>query len=79
MPAKSKSQQQAMAIALAAKRGRISKSKLKGPSREMAESMSERQLRDFAKTKSGNLPDHVKKAMESDVDMAGFMEGYCAR
>jgi len=41
---------------LAAKRGKRSKSSLKGPSRQMAKSMSKKQLREFAKTKRKKLP-----------------------
>jgi len=55
MPAKSKKQQMAAGAALAAKRGEKSKSSLKGASRQMAESMSEKQLKDFAKTKRKSL------------------------
>jgi len=46
----------AAGAALAAKRGEKSKSSLKGASRQMAESMSEKQLKDFAKTKRKCLP-----------------------
>lgn len=56
MPAQSKAQQKAAGAALSAKRGETPKSKLKGASRELAESMSEKQLRDFAKTKRSKLP-----------------------
>jgi hypothetical protein len=56
MPAKSKKQQMAAGAALAAKRGKRSKSSLRGASRQMAKSMSEKQLRDFAKTKRKKLP-----------------------
>ena len=42
--------------ALAAKRGERKKSSLKGASKKMAESMSEKQLKDFAKTKRKKLP-----------------------
>jgi hypothetical protein len=56
MPARSKKQQMAAGAALAAKRGKRSKASLKGPSRQMARSMSEKQLRDFAKTKRKKLP-----------------------
>ena len=56
MPAKSKKQQMAAGAALAAKRGERSRSSLKGASREMAESMSEDQLEEFASTKRKNLP-----------------------
>jgi uncharacterized protein DUF3008 len=56
MPAKSKKQQMAAGAALAAKRGERKKSSLKGASKKMAESMSEKQLKDFAKTKRKKLP-----------------------
>ena len=61
MPAKSKAQQKAAGAALSAKRGETPKSKLKGPSKQMAESMSEKQLRDFAKTKRKGKPEHAAK------------------
>jgi Protein of unknwon function (DUF3008) len=56
MPAKSKKQQMAAGAALAAKRGKRSKSSLRGASRQMVKSMSEKQLRDFARTKRKKLP-----------------------
>jgi hypothetical protein len=56
MPARSKKQQMAAGAALAAKRGKRSKASLKGASREMVDSMSERQLREFASTKRRGLP-----------------------
>jgi hypothetical protein len=56
MPAKSKKQQMAAGAALAAKRGEKAKSSLKGASKEMAKSMSAKQLEDFAKTKRKKLP-----------------------
>jgi len=56
MPAKSKKQQMAAGAALAAKRGGRSKSSLKGASKSMYRSMSQKQLRDFAKTKRKGLP-----------------------
>ena len=55
MPARSKKQQTAAGAALAAKRGERSKASLKGASRQMVK-MSERQLRDFARTKRKGLP-----------------------
>ncbi len=60
MPAKSKQQQKAAGAALAAKRGETSKSKLQGASREMYDSMSEKQLEDFAETKRKDLPKRAK-------------------
>ena len=46
----------AAGAALSAKRGERSKSSLKGASRQMVESMSEKQLEDFASTKRKKLP-----------------------
>lgn len=56
MPAKSKKQQMAAGAALSAKRGKRSPGALKGASKSMAKSMSEKQLRDLAKTKRKKLP-----------------------
>lgn len=60
MPARSKAQQKAAGAALSAKRGDTPKSSLKGASREMVESMSEKQLEDIASTKRKNLPNNKK-------------------
>ena len=57
MPAKSKDQQRAAAIALQVKEGDLPKSKLKGSSKQMYDSMSKKQLRDFAETKVENKPE----------------------
>jgi hypothetical protein len=57
MPAQSKAQQKAAGAALSAKRGETKVSELKGASREMYESMSEKQLEEFAETDRKNLPD----------------------
>jgi hypothetical protein len=62
MPAKSRAQQKAAGAALSAKRGKTSKSKLKGPARQMARSMSEKQLRDFAKGSRKGKPKHASKS-----------------
>lgn len=56
MPASSKAQQMAAGAALSAKRGEMKKSELKGASKEMYESMSEKQLEEFAETKRKGLP-----------------------
>jgi hypothetical protein len=56
MPATSKAQQKAAGAALAAKRGDEPKSKLRGASKQMEESMSEKQLKEFAHTKRKGLP-----------------------
>ena len=60
MPAKSKAQQRAAGIALAAKRGEIPKTKLRGASKSFAK-LSIKQLREFAETKRKGLPRKVKK------------------
>ena len=59
MPATSKAQQKAAGAALSAKRGDTKKSELKGASKGMYESMSEKQLEDFAETKRKGLPEHA--------------------
>jgi hypothetical protein len=59
MPARSKAQQKAAGAALSAKRGDTPKSKLKGASKQMVESMSEKQLEEFASTKRKGKPEHV--------------------
>ncbi|GAW40067.1 hypothetical protein SH203_00459 [Brevundimonas sp. SH203] len=59
MPAKSAAQQKAAGAALSAKRGDTPKSKLKGASRSMVESMTEDQLEDLAHTRRKGKPDHV--------------------
>lgn len=61
MPAKSKAQQKAAGAALSAKRGEIRKSELKGASKSMYESMSEKQLEEFASTKRKGKPEHAAK------------------
>jgi len=65
MPAKSKKQQMAAGAALAAKRGKRSKSSLRGASRQMVHSMSAKQLREFAKTKRKKLPTKKRKKIAS--------------
>jgi hypothetical protein len=64
MPAKSEAQQRLMGMALASKRG---KGRFGSKVQEIADSMTEKQLRDFAKTKHSDLPE--KKAY-----IEGFMK-----
>ena len=61
MPAKSKKQQMAAGAALSAKRGETPISSLKGASRQMAQSMNEKQLEEFASTKQKGKPNHSRK------------------
>lgn len=62
MSAKSKAQQQAAGAALAAKRGEMAKSELRGASKSMVESMNEEQLHDLAATKRKGKPQHASKS-----------------
>ena len=59
MPAKSKAQQKAAGAALSAKRGDTPESELRGASKEMYDSMSEKELEDFASGSTKGKPDHV--------------------
>jgi Protein of unknwon function (DUF3008) len=61
MPAKSKKQQMAAGAALAAKRGEAPKSSMKGASKSMAKSMSEKELKKMASTKRKSLPKRASK------------------
>ena len=58
MPAKSQAQQKAAGAALAAKRGETKVSELKGASKSMYESMTEKELDDMASTKRKGKPEH---------------------
>ena len=68
----SKAQQQAAGIALAAKRGDIPKSKLKGASKEM-EKMPKKDLADFAKTKHKGLPSK-KESVNERIKFGGSFD-----
>ena len=59
MPAKSKAQQKAAGAALSAKRGDTPKSELKGASKGMEKSMTEKELEELASTKRKGKPEHV--------------------
>ncbi|MBL0967958.1 MAG: DUF3008 family protein [Brevundimonas sp.] len=60
MPARSAAQQKAAGAALSAKRGDTPKSKLKGASKQMLESMTEAELEAFAHTRRKGKPEHVR-------------------
>jgi hypothetical protein len=62
MPAKSRAQQKAAGAALAAKRGKQKVSALKGASRSMYDSMSEKELDEMASTKRKGKPGHVSSS-----------------
>ncbi|NBB64568.1 DUF3008 family protein [Pseudomonas sp. ODNR1LW] len=61
MPAKSAAQQKAAGAALSAKRGDTPRSDLKGASKSMASSMSEKQLEELARTRRKGKPEHAAK------------------
>ena len=61
MPAKSAAQQKAAGAALSAKRGDTPRSKLKGPAKQMASSMSESELRKMAGTRRKGKAEHKRK------------------
>ncbi|WP_429910636.1 DUF3008 family protein [Glycocaulis sp.] len=62
MPAKSKAQQKAAGAALAAKRGEAKQSELKGASKEMADTMSEKELKELAATPRKGKPEKVERS-----------------
>lgn len=57
MKAQSEAQQKAAGAALSAKRGETPKSKLQGASKEMYETMTEKELEDMASTSHDNIPE----------------------
>lgn len=59
MPAKSKAQQKAAGAALSAKRGDTKVSDLQGASKQMYDSMSEKELEEYASTDRKDLPEHA--------------------
>ena len=67
MPARSKAQQAAAAIA------EHHPEKAKGAAKEMAKGMSKKQLRHFSKTDTKSLPEHKK---EASLRRTAFLEGY---
>ena len=71
MPAKSKQQQTAAGAALAAKRGEVPKSKLRGASRQMVKSMSENELEKMASVKRSKLPRRASSAKKRSRRRSG--------
>lgn len=57
MPAQSKAQQKAAGAALSAKRGDTKVRDLQGASKDMYDSMSEKELEEFASTDRSKLPE----------------------
>lgn len=65
MPSKSKAQQHLFGMAYAAKKDKTPKKELSPNVKKLVESMSKRQLKDFAKTKSKDLPEKAASSDES--------------
>jgi hypothetical protein len=61
MPATSKAQQKAAGAALAAKRGERPKSSLKGASKELVGSMTEKELEEMASTRRKGKPERASR------------------
>jgi hypothetical protein len=61
MPAKSQQQQRIMGLALAYKRGEVPPSKVSAKVKEIAKSMTEKELEKYASTKHKGLPQKVVK------------------
>ncbi len=61
MPARSRAQQKAAGAALSAKRGEQKVNALKGASREMYKSMTEKELEELASTSHKGKPERVEK------------------
>jgi len=59
MPARSKAQQRAAGAALSARRGESKPGALRGASKEMYRSMTERELEELAATEREGLPEKV--------------------
>ncbi len=67
MPAESKKQRKFMGLALAFKRGEVSPDEVSEEVRRVAESMTEEELMDFAKTKESGLPEEKRKRLDTRV------------
>ena len=65
MPAASQQQQKIMGLALAYKRGEVPASKVSAKVKELAKSMTEKELEKYASTKHKGLPKRIK---ESDTN-----------
>ena len=70
MPSTSKAQQQLMGMAYALKKGDMDPKDASQEVKDLADSMTLQQLKDFASTKHEGLPDHVKEAEDHEVGMA---------
>ena len=70
MPSKSKAQQRLMGAAYAAKKNKTPIKELSPELQKIVKSMNKKQLKEFAKTKTNNLPEHSKSAFAVFVKQA---------
>lgn len=70
MPSTSKAQQQLMGMAYALKKGDMDPKDASQEVKDLADSMTLKQLKDFASTKHEGLPDYVKEGEDHEVGMA---------
>lgn len=73
MPASSKKQQRAAGMAYAAKTGKLDPSKLKGAAKEMHDTMTNKEVKDFAETKHTGLPEKKASITMDNHVMNGFV------
>lgn len=74
MPAKSKNQQEFFGLALSVKRGETARSEVSDDVLKVVDSMSEKEIEDFAETKHKGLPTKVKK--EGVIKLKDLLEWY---
>jgi len=70
MPSTSKAQQQLMGMAYSLKKGDMDPKDASQEVKDLADSMTLQQLKDFASTKHEGLPDYVKEGEDHEVGMA---------
>ena len=68
MPAQSKAQRRLFALALQYKRGELAVSEVTDEVRDLSK-LPEKTLRDYAKTKETDLPDHVEETVTLNPNM----------
>lgn len=70
MPAESKKQQRFFGMVHALQTGKIKANKVGGEAKKVAKTMSKKSVKDFAETKTKNLP------KEASVNMDAYLAGY---
>jgi len=76
MPSVSKAQQKLMGMAYALKNGDMDPADASQEVKDLADSMTLQQLKDFASTKHENLPDHVEEQEEVNEWLPGVSAGH---